>query len=233
LLVVVACIVTARADLPRWANPVTLWKDTIRKGPHPTAYLNLAAALLELSENQEGLEPSLERRNLEAPDATSHSPATAGSGKAGTEEAIANLREALRRWPDFVEAHNNLGMALKRLGQYEEAVASLERAHQLKPEDPDPCNNIAWLRATCPNASLRDGAEAVRMAEQACRLTGERNPDMLDTLAAAYAEAGRFQEAVETASGAVRLFRENCQEESGKKAAIRLNSYRDRKPWRE
>ena len=66
-------------------------------------------------------------------------------------------------------------------------------------------NNLAWRLATCPQAALRDGARAVELAREADRLAGGKNPDYLDTLAAAYAEAGQFPQAVEAAERALTL----------------------------
>jgi tetratricopeptide (TPR) repeat protein len=66
-------------------------------------------------------------------------------------------------------------------------------------------NNLAWLLATCPQASLRNGNQAVELAQRANQITGAKNPNFLCTLAAAYAEAGRFSEAVETAQRALPL----------------------------
>ena len=66
------------------------------------------------------------------------------------------------------------------------------------PTGPEVHNNLAWLLATHPSAEFRNGAEAVPLAERACQLTGGTNLAMLATLAAAYAEAGRFPEAVST-----------------------------------
>jgi Flp pilus assembly protein TadD len=60
-------------------------------------------------------------------------------------------------------------------------------------------NNLAWLLATCPDNSLRNGQKAVELAQQAVQLSGGKSPEILDTLAAAYAEAGSFPEAIETA----------------------------------
>ena len=61
-------------------------------------------------------------------------------------------------------------------------------------------NDLAWLLATCPDNSVRNGQKAVELAQQAVQLSNGRSPEILDTLAAAYAEAGRFHEAVETAT---------------------------------
>ena len=86
-----------------------------------------------------------------------------------------------------------------------EAIAHFQKALQIKPADPTIQNNLAWVLATCPEASLRDGNKAVELARQANELTGRRNPIILHTLAAACAEAGRFSEAVETAQRALQL----------------------------
>jgi tetratricopeptide (TPR) repeat protein len=76
---------------------------------------------------------------------------------------------------------------------------------EINPAESSAQNNLARLLATCPQASLRDGAKAVELARQANALTGGKNPNFLRTLAAAYAEAGRFPEAVETAQRALQL----------------------------
>jgi tetratricopeptide (TPR) repeat protein len=120
-------------------------------------------------------------------------------------EAIAQYQMALQIKPDFADAHNNLGTARLHQGNVAEAIAQYQKALQLKPDKAEVQNNLAWLLATCPDASLRDGNQAVALAQRANRLTGDGNPVVLDTLAAAYAEAGRFPEAVTTAQRALHL----------------------------
>ena len=78
---------------------------------------------------------------------------------------------------------------------------------RLKPNWTEALNNLAWLLATCSDAAVRNGADAVRFAEQACRLTGYTRAQALGTLAAAYAEAGRFTEAATTAQKASEVAR--------------------------
>jgi len=140
-------------------------------------------------------------------------------------ESLPHFREAIRLLPDYLGAHINMGIALQTLGRHEEALRCFREALRLEANDADACNNIAWLRATCPNEALRSGAEAVKMATQACRLTENGNPNMLDTLAAAYAEAGRFKEATETANKAIALFRQAGREELTRATAERLQLY--------
>jgi tetratricopeptide (TPR) repeat protein len=87
----------------------------------------------------------------------------------------------------------------------EEAIVQYQKALQIEPDYAKALNNLAWVLATCPQASLRNGNKAVALAQRANQLTGDGNPVVLGTLAAAYAEAGRFSEAVETAQRALQL----------------------------
>jgi len=125
--------------------------------------------------------------------------------KGRVDDAIAHLQKALQINPGYGKAHNNLGNALLQRGRVEEAIAQFQQAVQIEPSDPAAQNNLAWLLATCPQASLRNGNKAVELARRANALTGGENPVILHTLATAYAEAGRFSEAVETAQRALRL----------------------------
>jgi tetratricopeptide (TPR) repeat protein len=121
------------------------------------------------------------------------------------DEAISHLQKALQINPGYAPAHNNLGNALLQKGNMPEAIAHFQQVMQLKPADPWAKNNLAWILATCPEASLRNGNKAVELARQANELTGGERPIILQTLAAAFAEAGGFSEAVETAQHALRL----------------------------
>ena len=121
------------------------------------------------------------------------------------DEAIAHLQQALEIKPDYAEAHNNLGMALAGQGKIAEAVVQWREAVRLQPNQIAFVNHLAWVLATCPEASVRNGAEAVELAQRAVQLSDGREPAVLGTLAAAYAEAGRFPEAVQTARKALEL----------------------------
>jgi len=121
------------------------------------------------------------------------------------DEAIAHFRSALAADSTVADIHNNLGAALVQKGQFEEAVAHYQRALELRPDYPGACNNLAWVLATSPQSAIRNGARAVQLARQANQLAGGGSLVILRTLAAAYAEAGRFPEAIETASQALQL----------------------------
>ena len=98
-------------------------------------------------------------------------------------------------------------MAAALSGQHETAgaIAHFGEALRLQPDFAEALNNLAWIRAAHSSAGFRDGAEAVRLGERACKITQFKEPVMIGTLAAAYAEAGRFDEAVATARKAREL----------------------------
>jgi tetratricopeptide (TPR) repeat protein len=118
--------------------------------------------------------------------------------------ALACFEESLKLQPT-AEAHMQMAGILTRQAKYPEAVGHYLAALRLKPDLPDVLNNLAWLQATCPNLRIRNGAEAVTHAEHACELTHYKKSIYLGTLAAAYAEAGRFDEAILTAQKACTL----------------------------
>jgi tetratricopeptide (TPR) repeat protein len=122
-------------------------------------------------------------------------------------EAEAEFRAALRINPDDAEADKNLGNALLQQGRAAEALDQAQKALDLQPADAGAQNNLAWMLATAPQPSLRDGAKAVRLAVQASQSSGGNNPVILRTLAAAYAEAGQFPDAVQAARKALDLAR--------------------------
>jgi Flp pilus assembly protein TadD len=122
------------------------------------------------------------------------------------EEGIAQFKKALDLNPGFVEARRNLGDALYYFrGRLGGALAEWRTVLQANPNDIAVLNEAAWVLATCPDDTVRNGTEAARLAERAARLAGDREPAVLTTLAAAYAEVGRFREAAETARRAMLL----------------------------
>ena len=119
------------------------------------------------------------------------------------DEAIEHLRRAIELRQSYAEAHYNLGVALVEAGRLHEALARFRDAARYRPGWADALNRSAWILATHPDPRVRDPREAIRLAERASELTGGRLPTILDTLAAAYAADGRFDQAVETARRAL------------------------------
>jgi Flp pilus assembly protein TadD len=119
--------------------------------------------------------------------------------------AIAQFRKALEFNPDSVNARFDLGVSLVKIGKVDEAVAQYRKVLEVNPNYVKAQKDLAWILATASDASLRNGANAVALAEQANQLTGGGNAIVLRTLAAAYAEAGRFGDAAATAQRAIEL----------------------------
>ena len=116
--------------------------------------------------------------------------------------AIQHYRDALSYAPNDAEIHSNLARALTDQNALDEAVTHYQRAIDINPELAPALIGLAWIRATAPTAGLRRSAEALMLAEQTVRLVGAEHPEVLDTLAAAYAAEGRFDDAVATAQKA-------------------------------
>ncbi len=98
--------------------------------------------------------------------------------------------------PDAVASLSTLCVALNGSGRSQEAVPLFRRAIELQPSNPGLLNGLAWILATHSSHQVRDGEEALRLAQRACELTQMRNMAALGTLAAAYAEVGRFNDAI-------------------------------------
>ena len=149
------------------------------------------------------------------------------------DEAIAHFQQALKIKPDNVDAHNNLGNVLYGQGKVAEAVVQWREAVHLQPNQVASVNQLAWVLATCPQASVRNGAEAVELAQRAVRISDGREPAVFGTLAAAYAEAGRFPEAVQAAHKARELAVQQNKHALAELIGAKIPLYEAGTPFRE
>lgn len=147
-----------------------------------------------------------------------------------TDEAAAHLTRALAVREDYAEAHFNLARVLLTQDRAAEAVAHYRRASALLPEWLPALGELAWTLATDPSAGARDATEAVLLAERAVELTKRQDPAALDGLAAAYAAAGRFDEAVAIAQRAAGLA-QTASPKAVAQIAQRLALYQQRQPY--
>ena len=138
------------------------------------------------------------------------------------DDAMAEFREGIDLSHEPEVLGSDVGVALLTSGKVDEAIIRFRAALQEAPDFVPGLNELAWILATAPGESLRNGAEAVRHATRACELTSFRDARIVDTLAAAYAEAGRFDEAVSTIDKAIKL-----AAEAGNEADV--NAFRARK----
>jgi Flp pilus assembly protein TadD len=148
------------------------------------------------------------------------------------QEAIGHYEQAVEVSPDNAEAYNKLGTALALVGRVQEAIPQYEQALQLKPDNLEAQNNLAWLLATVPPGQGGDPVRAVALAERACERSGRRMAVQLDTLAVAFASAGRFEEAIHTAEECMILARSAGQMQLVDEVQSQINLFRAGQPYR-
>ena len=185
----------------------SIWADTVAKVPDSwRPQLNYGNELLNQGRVDEAIDHYRQALKLQ-PDLSSawNNLGNALLLKGQTNEAVSNFMAAIELLPMNAAAYSNMGANLLQRGYWEEAVTFCRRAYQIDPEDANVCNNLAWVLAVCPKESLRNGAEAVEAGQKAEQLTGGKNSLIIGTLAAAYAEAGRFPEAVAAAERALAM----------------------------
>ena len=147
--------------------------------------------------------------------------------------AISYYEDALHiRW-DYPEAHYNMGNALSSLGRPDEAIMHWREAVRLKPDWVDALNNLAWVLATHTDATVRNGTEALLFARRAVAASEDSESDLLDTLAAAYAENGRFDDAVKTAQQALELASGPDRDKVMVRIRAHSDAYKAHRPCRE
>jgi tetratricopeptide (TPR) repeat protein len=173
---------------------------------HADASCNLASALLSKGDMDGAIDHYLAglARSPNHAEAQ-YNVANALLRKGRTDEAIDHYQKTLELRPANADAHANLGSAFLEKGRPQDAIAQYRDALQIAPENVAAQSNLAWLLATSSDPSVRNGSEALRLAEQANRLSGGNRPLILHILAAAYGENGRFTDAIQAAERALQL----------------------------
>jgi Flp pilus assembly protein TadD len=234
LLVLTGLALGSRAQLGYWRESETLWRHTIELTENNDLAQKALADTLKAkgqAEKAKILYETVLRRNPKYAEAH-HSLGMVLARGGQWDEAIRHYQRALAIKPELAEAHNSLGSALAAKGQWAEAASHYQKALALNPEEPAFKNNVAWFWATCPQAALRNAPKAVGLAQAAVQSSGGKTADVLDTLAAAYAEAGRFAEAVASAERALAIAQAQTNRLADEIRA-RLNLYQRGLPYRE
>ena len=152
------------------------------------------------------------------------------SGQYG--KAISDLNIAIEKNPQDSEAYFTRGTVYQDQGRYDKAISDFNHTIEIDPDNADAYNVMAWILATSPDAAHRNGARAVKLTQKA--ITLDRNAQILDTLAAAYAEAGQFDMAVSTQHKAIAMMKKEGEEKKIIAQSIkRLAAYESNQPWRE
>ena len=185
----------------------TLYLTTLQRNPDCwLAHNNLCSIFLAKGKTDEALHHAEEALRLRPEDVQPH--IAVGDTllrKRELTEAIAQYKKALAIQPDYADGYSHLGSAYLLSQRFSEAITQYRKALHLAPRSIAAHNNLAWLLSTCSDGSLRNGEEAVTLAEQADQLSGGNHPLILHTLAAAYAESGQAVRAIETARHAKQL----------------------------
>jgi protein O-mannosyl-transferase len=207
---------------------------------YPEPHYNIAIALSRLGRFDEAVSHGQIAVKLKSNSASFHSVlASALWEKGDTALAVGHFRTATQISPTIPAAHHNLGLLYLlepptlTTVQPQEAITQLEKALALKPDLLQTQYTLAWVLATFPNDIVRDGKKAIYVAEQACQRTRYLNLQLLDALAAAYAESGQFSQAVQTAQTAVDLALTRQQEPLAHQISARLELYKVGKPYRD
>ncbi|UCE59689.1 MAG: tetratricopeptide repeat protein [Phycisphaerales bacterium] len=211
------------------------YRETLRNKPdYVDARVNLGNMLLK----QGNLDEAVRQYRQAVKDTPKSSNAHYNLGTAlfrqgKLEEASAHFRQAVEINPGLARAHYMLGLAQAGLGLFSEALQQFREAARIKPDWPAPLAKAAWIMAVNPDASIHDETEAIRMAERAADMTGRRNGPILDTLAAAYAAAGRFDQAVATEQAAIDLASQRRDDRLLEHMRLRLDLYKQERPYQE
>jgi tetratricopeptide (TPR) repeat protein len=147
------------------------------------------------------------------------------------DKAINDYNDAICLDPKYVLAFHNRGLTWSRRKEYDKAINDYLEAIRVDPQYVLAYNELAWVWATCPKEECRSGVKAVEYARKACELTAWKDPMYLDTLAAAYAENGQFDDAAQWQASALKS--PQFVKRSGDQARQRLALYHEGKPYRE
>jgi tetratricopeptide (TPR) repeat protein len=150
-----------------------------------------------------------------------------------TSDAVGPLQTSVKIAPDYTPAQYNLANALIELGRPAEAVKHLQLLLARSPNDGEALNNLAWILATSPDPKLRDGRKAVELAERSYQLIGDQNPIVAATLAAAYAEAGRFADAIRVEERALQMATDAGDQKLAENFRREIELYRSGTPYRQ
>jgi tetratricopeptide (TPR) repeat protein len=212
-----------------------IWSQTIAERPrNARARNNYATSLLMKGRHAEA-EPHLRVAVAENP-SFAEAEANLGvalSAQGRLDEGVVHLRRAIELRPDYVSAHRNLGETYALQHRLADALTHYATALERQPDDVSLLNRISWIHATSSDARIRDGARALALAERAVTLTRRQDPDALDSLAAALAELGQFDEAETVAREALGAARAKGNESLSRGLEQRLALYARGQRYRE
>jgi len=205
------------------------YKAVELKPENPAAHLSLGVYLNASGRAEEAMASFRRAIQLRPDYAEAHNNLAGVLASTGdATHAEESYQKAIRIKPDYAAAYRNLGIFYMGLHRDHAAAEALQKAVGLGQTEPAVRNSLAWLYATSPDPDVRNGKKALQLAIKICEEDGYTNPAFLDSLAAAYAEAGDFEHAIQYQTRALQLI-----STPNKGFRLRLESYRKGRPWRE
>ena len=221
-------------ELGRKSEAIAHYQEAIRIKPdYVEVHNNWGSLLLGMGQTVEAVDHYQQSLKI-APNPTAHNNlgmVLQANGR--LDEAADHFRQAVRLKPDYVRAHFNLVIILAQMGRIREAIETGTEADRSLPDQWQVKAQVAWLLATHEPSEGGDPYRALQLAERAVMLSGRREVVCLETLAAACASAGRFEEAMAVAVEAGRLAQSTGQIAFLSRIEKQLHEYRNRKPYRE
>jgi Flp pilus assembly protein TadD len=232
--ILIALAACARHQTSYWRNADSLWTHTLSVTTNNDGgHVAFASSLFAEGKTEEAI------AHMRA--AAQIRPAVAGAyGEAPISLTAKQLDAGILVWsnrvdeqPGDINAHNNLGVLLVQKHQARAAIAQWEQSLALNPNDGNAQSNLAWVLATAPDHSLRDGKRAVALAESALQLAGGVSPILHRTVAAAYAETGRFADAIDMADRGRTLAEREGNRSLADELSANISRYRQHLPLRD
>jgi protein O-mannosyl-transferase len=226
---------TARDGRGQTDAAIACYEEALAIEPaYADAHYNLGNILVLRGQIEQSIAHYQRAVQLKPDDADTHNNLGVALARTGRlDAAIAECRKALELKPQDISARTNLDRALSLQAQIVKTLVQQRELLRASPNNLAMLNDIAWKLATSPDASVRSSAEAVELAERAAKISERQDPTILDTLAAAYAEAGRFSEAVDTAERASALASAGGNTALGNTLLARIKLYQAGSPYRE
>jgi tetratricopeptide (TPR) repeat protein len=233
-VVVIALSACAYHQTMFWRNAISLWPHTLAVTTNNDgAHLAFATSLFAEGKTEEAIAHARAAAEIRPANAGVYGEVPVGLDEKVLDQAILFWSTRVENKPNDIGARNTFGALLVQKHQTRAAIEQWETALALNPNDGNAQSNLAWVFATAPDASLRNGTRAVELAERALKLAGGINPILHRTLAAAYAEAGRFDYAFATAErGLAFAEREGNRELADEFTAV-LVRYRQHQSFRD
>ncbi|HYJ06664.1 MAG TPA: tetratricopeptide repeat protein [Chthoniobacterales bacterium] len=233
--IVLTLAFAARTQTSYWHNSESLWRRVLAcTSRNSGAEQNLGQAIYEKGNVEEAMVHFQNALRIDPSQASVHSALGVALLEMGrADQSLLSLRKALEIDPNDADAHYNIGNTLLQLGHAREAAAQYSRALEINPDDIEAQNNLAWVLATCPDAAVRNGIRAIAIAERADSLTMGKSPVIRATLAAAYAETGRFADAVKAAERAFELAAAEGNQSRASSIRAQIELYRTASAFRD